>query len=244
MDWQSQLHRAHKEWGFEYVRFHGLLSDDMHVCYRDENGAIRYSWQYIDSLFDALLDMGVRPFVEFGLFNFNGIPKPGFHAYSMMYPLGDTLLHQSTDCVVTRRGSSLRAMVWNYSENETKAVPMCAFPDHDAAARVLAKGTPAVLELDLWGLHPGETVVAEWVDEAHGNAALWRQMGVPGNLTPAQTEALHKAARATSRQVFHAPGFRWIPGQWSCCNPFESQEVMYPCILCLTRGILAPRRTA
>ena len=34
-------------------------------CYRDESGALRYSWQYVDSLFDALLAMGVRPFVEF-----------------------------------------------------------------------------------------------------------------------------------------------------------------------------------
>ena len=65
-DWQAQLCRAHRECGFEYVRFHGLLTDDMHVCYRDESGALRYSWQYVDSLFDALLAMGVRPFVEFG----------------------------------------------------------------------------------------------------------------------------------------------------------------------------------
>jgi len=28
-DWQAQLRRAHDELGFRYVRFHGLLSDDV-----------------------------------------------------------------------------------------------------------------------------------------------------------------------------------------------------------------------
>lgn len=467
-DWQAQLRRAHEECGFEYVRFHGLFTDDMHVCYRDEDGKIRYSWQYIDSLFDALLDIGVRPFVEFGfcpealtsgaqtqfwwrgrvdppvdmnawadlvgaacrhwlerygaeevhrwyfevwnepnlnafwngtrsryfamyaasvkavkavdpalrvggpatsnfvpddrfegetedvsrqktafvddldeldwhgvwigkfltycaehqlpvdfvsahpyptdwaldghgntckrtrkrrslaedvawlreavahsaypqaelcltewssspssrdcshdelpaacyvadaalsvngevrclsywtftdifeemggghlpfhggfgLYNFNGIPKPAAHTYRMMHRLGDTLLLQTEDCIVTRCGNSLRAMAWNYSENQPKAVPMCSFPDHRAAARILAEGTQAVLELDLRGLHPGEPVVAEWIDETHGDAtALWRQMGAPENLTPAQTRNLYKAAEATGHAVLRA----------------------------------------
>lgn len=469
-DWQAQLRRAHEECGFEYVRFHGLLTDDMHVCYRDEEGNIRYSWQYIDSLFDALLDMGVRPFVEFGfcpevltsgtqtqfwwqgrvdppadmnawadlvgaacrhwlerygaeevhrwyfeiwnepnlnafwngtrsqyftmyevsaravkavdpalrvggpatsnfvpdgrfagetediqqqktafvenldelewhgvwieefldfcaehqlpvdfvsahpyptdwaldghgntckrtrkrrslmedvawlretvarsaypeaelcltewssspssrdcshdelpaacyvadaalsvsgavrclsywtftdifeelggghlpfhggfgLYNFNGIPKPTAHAYRMMHRLGDTLLCRDGECIVTRQGDSLRAMAWNYGESQPKAVPMCAFPDHEAAARVLAEGSPAALKLDLQGLRPGENLLLEWVDETHGDAAaLWRGMGAPENLTPAQTRALRGAAEATGRRVLQADG--------------------------------------
>lgn len=469
-DWQAQMRRARAECGFQYVRFHGLFTDDMHVCYRDERGAVRYSWQYIDSLFDALLEMGVRPFVEFGfcpevltsgtrtqfwwkgrvdppadlqawadlvgaacrhwldrygagevrrwyfevwnepdlnafwnstrsryfelyavsaravkaadpalrvggpatsnfvpdgrfdgevediqqqktafvenldeldwhgvwieeflaycaahdlpvdfvsahpyptdwaldghgntcrrtrkrrsltedvawlqdavarssypeaelcltewssspssrdcshdelpaacyvadaalsvndavrclsywtftdifeemggghlpfhggfgLYNFNGIPKPTCHAYRMMHRLGHTLLYRNDDCIVTRQENRLRALVWNYSEKEPKAVPMCAFPDSDAAARVLADGTPATLKLDLRGLRPGETLLLEWVDEHHGDAAaLWRQMGAPENLTPAQTEALRGAAEATGRRVLRADG--------------------------------------
>ena len=31
-DWQEQIKRAHAECGFEYVRFHGWLNDDMNVC--------------------------------------------------------------------------------------------------------------------------------------------------------------------------------------------------------------------
>jgi xylan 1,4-beta-xylosidase len=63
--WQEQLRKAHAECGFQYLRFHGLFHDDMFV-YREENGQPVYNFQYVDELFDRLLEIGVRPFVEFG----------------------------------------------------------------------------------------------------------------------------------------------------------------------------------
>ena len=65
--WLEQLDLCVKECGFEYIRFHGLFHDDMFV-YREENGTPRHLWHYVDELFDRLLDMGIRPFVEFGFF--------------------------------------------------------------------------------------------------------------------------------------------------------------------------------
>ena len=65
-DWQQQLKVTHDECGFRYLRFHGLLCDDMGVYLFDKQGNPVYNWQYIDALFDAMLDMGVRPFVEIG----------------------------------------------------------------------------------------------------------------------------------------------------------------------------------
>lgn len=61
--WQSQLKKVIRDCGFQYIRFHGLLHDDMCVVYR-RDGAIRYNFQYIDSLFDFLLETGIRPLVE------------------------------------------------------------------------------------------------------------------------------------------------------------------------------------
>jgi xylan 1,4-beta-xylosidase len=63
-DWQSQLAYVKKECGFKYIRMHGLLTDDMGVYKEDKNGNPRYSWQYIDELYDFLLSIGIRPFVE------------------------------------------------------------------------------------------------------------------------------------------------------------------------------------
>jgi xylan 1,4-beta-xylosidase len=62
-DWQRQLQRCHNELGFQYVRFHGLLSDDMGTLVREKNRLL-YSFFNADKIFDFLLSIGMRPFVE------------------------------------------------------------------------------------------------------------------------------------------------------------------------------------
>ena len=63
-DWQQQLAIVKKECGFKYIRMHGLLTDDMGVYREDENGTPRYNYQYIDVLYDYILSIGMKPFVE------------------------------------------------------------------------------------------------------------------------------------------------------------------------------------
>lgn len=65
-DWQAQFETVRRECGFEYIRFHGLLQDEMGVYSEDKNGKPVYNFQYIDALYDAILDKGMKPFVEFG----------------------------------------------------------------------------------------------------------------------------------------------------------------------------------
>lgn len=65
-DWQRQLTYAHSECGFEYIRMHGLFSDDMGVYREDSHGNPEYNWQYIDELYDFLQRIGMKPFVELG----------------------------------------------------------------------------------------------------------------------------------------------------------------------------------
>jgi xylan 1,4-beta-xylosidase len=63
--WLEQLALVHRECGFSYVRFHGLFHDDMFV-YREIDGRAVFNFQYVDELFDRMLAIGVKPFVEFG----------------------------------------------------------------------------------------------------------------------------------------------------------------------------------
>ena len=63
-DWQRQLQLCQDEIGFRQIRFHGLLSDDMGVYAEGRDGRPRHNWQYIDQLYDALLALKIRPFVE------------------------------------------------------------------------------------------------------------------------------------------------------------------------------------
>jgi len=62
-DWRRQLKKCHDELCFKYVRFHGLLNDDMSVC-TEHNGVVQYSFHNVDSIFDYLLDIGMKPLVE------------------------------------------------------------------------------------------------------------------------------------------------------------------------------------
>jgi xylan 1,4-beta-xylosidase len=63
-DWQDQLREAQRDCGFKYIRMHGLLTDDMGVYKEDAQGNPIYNWQYIDRLYDFLLSIHIKPFVE------------------------------------------------------------------------------------------------------------------------------------------------------------------------------------
>jgi xylan 1,4-beta-xylosidase len=62
-DYQAHARRAREELGFQYARFHGLLSDDVGTLV--QHGADKiYSFFNAHRIWDALLDAGMRPFVE------------------------------------------------------------------------------------------------------------------------------------------------------------------------------------
>ncbi|MGN6177881.1 MAG: GH39 family glycosyl hydrolase [Mucilaginibacter sp.] len=65
-DWQQQLAIARKECGFKYIRMHGLLTDDMAVYREDAKGNPEYNYQYVDALYDYIVSIGMKPFVELG----------------------------------------------------------------------------------------------------------------------------------------------------------------------------------
>lgn len=61
----AQLAIQHRELGFRYVRFHAIFHDVLGT-YRVVQGRPVYDWTKVDYLYDHLLAMGVRPFVELG----------------------------------------------------------------------------------------------------------------------------------------------------------------------------------
>ena len=62
-DWQAQLRQCHEDLGFRYVRFHGLLSDDVGTLIRHQDRLL-HSFLNADRIFDFLLSIGMKPFVE------------------------------------------------------------------------------------------------------------------------------------------------------------------------------------
>lgn len=73
-DYIKQLKLVHDELGIERVRFHGIFDDDMNVCQRicdhlpvvSRNKTKLYSFYQVAKIYDSLLEIGVKPFVEIG----------------------------------------------------------------------------------------------------------------------------------------------------------------------------------
>ena len=60
VDWREHLQRARDELGVETIRFHGIFDDDMSVMSADGS----YNWYNVDLVYDYMLSIGVRPYVE------------------------------------------------------------------------------------------------------------------------------------------------------------------------------------
>ena len=59
--WQSDLRLVHAETGIKAVRFHGVFNDEMGVC---PGPTDRTNFLYIDMVYDSILALGMKPFVE------------------------------------------------------------------------------------------------------------------------------------------------------------------------------------
>ncbi len=63
-DIRDHLRMAQKDIGFRFCRFHALFHDDMDVVYRRPDGTVGYHWHQVDKIYDFLLSVGLKPFVE------------------------------------------------------------------------------------------------------------------------------------------------------------------------------------
>ncbi len=61
----AQLRIVQQELRFKYIRFHNVFADDLGI-YREVDGKPVYDWTKLDRLYDRLLGMGLKPFVELG----------------------------------------------------------------------------------------------------------------------------------------------------------------------------------
>lgn len=64
--WRRDLHRFRHETGLESVRFHGIFNDELGVWPRAVIGgrSDEPNFQNVDAVYDAIVETGVRPFVE------------------------------------------------------------------------------------------------------------------------------------------------------------------------------------
>lgn len=61
---QNQLRIAQGEIGFEFLRFHGILDDDMHIYYEDSGQKPYLDFSMVDLLLDFVLSINLKPYIE------------------------------------------------------------------------------------------------------------------------------------------------------------------------------------
>lgn len=64
-DLQQQLKEAVNEIGFKYIRFHGILSDEMRVIRPSSNGEYEFNWIYVDKVINFFKHLNLKPFFDF-----------------------------------------------------------------------------------------------------------------------------------------------------------------------------------
>lgn len=63
---QNRIRQAQEEIGFEYIRFHGMLDDDMHIYFEDGQARPYLDFSRVDMLLDFVISVGLKPYIEFG----------------------------------------------------------------------------------------------------------------------------------------------------------------------------------
>ncbi|MGB4658754.1 MAG: helix-turn-helix domain-containing protein, partial [Mobilitalea sp.] len=61
---QVMLREIQKDIGFKYIKFHGILDDDMMVYSELEDGTPQIAFTYIDMVIDFLLSINLKPIVQ------------------------------------------------------------------------------------------------------------------------------------------------------------------------------------
>ena len=60
---QNMLRELQRDVGFKYIKFHGILSDDMMVVSR-AGGKLLFNYTMVDMVLDFLLSIGLKPFMQ------------------------------------------------------------------------------------------------------------------------------------------------------------------------------------
>ena len=63
-DTQLQLEEIQRQIGFDYIKFHGMLSDEMMVVSRDNYGGLHFNFRLVDMVFDYLFSIGLKPVLQ------------------------------------------------------------------------------------------------------------------------------------------------------------------------------------
>ena len=128
----------------------------------------------------------------FGLINKDGLKKPSYYAYYLLSKLGDRVIAQGEDYIVTKRGDDIQILAYNFAYFDD------LFLNGDVSALseterylVFEEKPTKEIEIDLSGLEGRYKVTRYVLNREHGSVFdKWVEMGAPENMTEEELESL------------------------------------------------------
>lgn len=200
--YRGDLRDVKEATGFEYIRFHAILNDEVGV-YDEVNGNSVYNFSYIDQIYDGLLKNGVRPFVELSFMPKKLASKEIYQAFWYRpiiappkdYANWNDLITHLAQHLIDRYGieevSHWYFEVWNEPNLDFWAgdpKQSTYFELYDNTARTLKKVDPRIR------VGGPATAQAAWADAFIAHAAQ--------NQVPADFVSTHVYANDTAKDVF------------------------------------------
>ena len=153
------------------------------------------SYWTFDNVFEEL---GVpRTFLNssFGLLGMRGVPRPSYHAFTLLHQLGDVRLRSDDGPILPtrRKDGSLAILAWNLIPQPAGQRSSMGDPLVQSAAQYGQQGESLDIRLLLDTEHPHRHALVSRVDETHGSLRrAYEEMGSPPYPTENQIAELKK----------------------------------------------------
>ncbi|MDQ0158352.1 GH39 family glycosyl hydrolase [Alkalibacillus salilacus] len=120
----------------------------------------------------------------FGLMTYNGLKKAAYHAYYFLNKLGDELVYQEDDIIVTRKGNDYQILLYNYSHpNQLYRSFDYSQLNQTSRYTVFENENIKSYELSLLGLKGDYLLKKQFVNRDQGSTYdAWLDIGAPEHL--------------------------------------------------------------
>ncbi len=162
------------------------------------------SYWTFDNVFEEL---GVpRTFMNrsFGLIGMRGVPRPSYHAFTLLHKLGDERIVSDDGPVLAtrRKDGSLAILAWNLIPQAPGQRSSMGDPLAQTAAEEATEGQPIQIALALAGGRAYHHAQITRVDDAHGNLArAYKDIGSPAYPTQQQIAELKQRVQLSPPQA-------------------------------------------
>lgn len=101
-DVQDMLRELRDAVGFRYIRFHGILSDDMQVCGRGKDGELKFSFVLVEQVLDFILSIGMKPLIQFSFMPSAIAEDPQRNVFSAPFVVSPPARQEEWDQLIAR----------------------------------------------------------------------------------------------------------------------------------------------